>query len=87
LTVETYSHDPAEDFLDEIRIAPAWGLGNDPSDGSFLLYVHYGFGVWACKSPSMKRMSVREAGKFYKSMTDVMNEPSVKEARLYLWSD
>lgn len=71
-----------EDFLDEIRIAPKWNIFQYYQGGYFELLVFYSFGTWIYRSPSIVSMCDSERKYFYKTLSEIVNTPSIMEAKI-----
>ena len=71
-----------EDFLDEIRIAPKWNIFQYYQSGYFELLVFYSFGTWIYQSPAISEMAESESKYFYRTLTEIVNTPSIAEAKI-----
>jgi hypothetical protein len=71
-----------EDFLDEIRIAPKYNVWQEYDQGLIGLTVYYSFGQYWYVSPSMKGLGSLSAAGWYKELTAILGEPTIKKCRV-----
>jgi hypothetical protein len=71
-----------EDFLDEIRIAPKYNVWQEYDQGLIGLTVYYSFAQYWYVSPSMKEMGYLSSAGWYKELTAILGEPTIKKCRV-----
>lgn len=72
----------AEDFLNEIRIAPKWNIFQYYQGGYFDLFVFYPFGTHIFRSPPMNTLFEPLRKHFYRELMDTIAVPSIREAKV-----